>query len=375
MSDFTEIVHRLMEERSIGTRALARAIAHDPGYVSRVINGRKPAGPDIARRIGEALGAVDEITAAAARPAAPPSPEEYVAPELADYFALQLAGHYRADRYLGPGRLIRVAADQDALLVDVAGSASGTLRAGMWGIAAGYAALLGWLHQDAGNIAESVRWHNTMIERAHRTADEHLIAFSLHCKAMLIGDQGDGRGVLDLTRSALRNRQRLAPKVQVLLLQQQAHGVALVGGDGASAECFGLLDDAASVLDLADDGRPWGGQVAVPRYLDIQRATICTRLGLAAEALALWESVIPETSPGRDLGVFLARQAQALAAAREPERATEVALSAVPLAVSTGSARMRAELTVLRDQMAPWRRERPGRALDAALAQIPRKGK
>jgi hypothetical protein len=214
-----------------------------------------------------------------------------------------------------------------------------------------------------------------MIERAHRAADAHLIAFSLHCKAMLVGDQGDGRGVLDLARSALRNRRRLAPKVQVLLLQQQAHGAALVGGDGAAAECFGLLDDVASVLDLADDGRPWGGQVTVPRYLDIQRATICTRLGLAAEALALWESVIPETSPGRDLGVFLARQAQALAAAREPERATEVALSAVPLAVSTGSARMRTELTVLRDQMAPWRREQPGQALDAALAQIPRKGR
>jgi hypothetical protein len=73
-----------------------------------------------------------------------------MAPELADYFALQLAGHYRADRYLGPGRLIRVAADQDALLVDVAGSASGTLRAGLWGIAAGYAALLGWLHPGRG---------------------------------------------------------------------------------------------------------------------------------------------------------------------------------------------------------------------------------
>jgi hypothetical protein len=43
--------------------------------------------------------------------------------------------------------------------------------------------------------------------------------------------------------------------------------------------------------------------------------------------------------------------------------------------VSTGSARMRTELTVLRDQMAPWRREHSWRALDAALAQIPRKGK
>lgn len=376
LDDFPEVAGRWMDERGMSVRALARAVHNDPSYVSRVLRGIKPAGPDIARRIDEALGAGGEITAAVSRPAAPVAQEEHVAPELADYFTLQLAGHYQADRYLGPGRLIRVATDQDELLADVAGSATGPLRAGLWGIAAGYAALLGWLHQDAGNLSMSARWHDTMIERAHRTSDDHLIAFSLHCKAMLLGDQSDGRGVLDLTSAALRNRPRLAPKVQVLLLQQHAHGLALTGGDGAAAECFALLDDAAALLDLADDGRPWGGQVRTPGYLDIQRATICTRLGLAAQALALWNEVIPAMSPGRDLGVFLARQAQALAVAGEPERAAEVAQSSAALASSTGSARMRTELMTLRERMKPWRRERPGRALDAALAAIPpRKGK
>jgi hypothetical protein len=47
-------------------------------------------------------------------------------------------------------------------------------------------------------------------------------------------------------------------------------------------------------------------------------------------------------------------------------------VSVVPLAASTGSARMRAELGVARDRMAPWRSDRPGRALDAALATLPR---
>lgn len=65
MSDFTEVVKRLMAERDTGTRALARAVQHDPGYVSRIINGRQPAGPDIARRIDEALGGGGAIIAAA----------------------------------------------------------------------------------------------------------------------------------------------------------------------------------------------------------------------------------------------------------------------------------------------------------------------
>lgn len=66
MSDFTEVVRRLMDERGTGTRALARAVRHDPGYVSRVINGRQLAGPDIARRIDEALGGGGTLIAAAA---------------------------------------------------------------------------------------------------------------------------------------------------------------------------------------------------------------------------------------------------------------------------------------------------------------------
>lgn len=65
MSDFTEVVKRLMAERDTGTRALARAVQHDPGYVSRIINGRQPAGPDISRRIDEALGGGGAIIAAA----------------------------------------------------------------------------------------------------------------------------------------------------------------------------------------------------------------------------------------------------------------------------------------------------------------------
>jgi hypothetical protein len=354
----------------MSVRALASAVGNDVSYVSRVLRGLKPAGPDIARRIDGALRAGGEVIAAASRPAPRPDPEAHVAPELALYFASQLAGHYQADRFLGPGRLIPVAKDQYALLCEVAGSASGPLRADLWGIAAGYAALLGWLCQDAGSLAESGRWHDAMIERAHRTGDDQLIAFSLHCKAMLLGDTGDGRGVLDLTGAALRDRTRLLPKVQVLLLQQRAHGLALAGRDAPGS--LALLDEAAHLIGRVDDDLPWGGQVLGGAYVDAQRATVCTRLGLASEALALWGDVLPRTPRGRDFGVFRARQAQALAAAGEPDEAAEVAASVIPLAASTGSARMRAELNVVRDRMAPWRRDRAGRALDGALASLPR---
>lgn len=363
-----------MDERGVSARALARLLHHDPGYLSRVLRGIQGCNAALARRIDEALSAGGEITSAAARPARLPEAPAPVAPELAGYFASQLAGHYTADRYLGPQRLIPVALSQYELLCDVANEACGSLRETLWSTAAGYAALLGWLYQDAGDVARSGRWHDVMIERAHRSHDIQLVAFSLHCKAMLLADAGDGPGVLDLAGAGLQQRARLCPKAAVLLLQQAAHGTSLADPAGADDVCTRLLDEAASLVDAVDDGYPWGGNCLTPGYIDVQRATIATRLGRPA-AVAMWEQVIPgiPASSRRDLGVYRARQARALAAAGEPEQAAVIAAGTVPLAVSTGSARMRAELAAVRQAMRPWRNDRAGRMLDEALAGLPRR--
>jgi hypothetical protein len=295
-----------------------------------------------------------------------------VAPELVGYFASQLAGHYSADRFLGPMRLIPTALSQYELLCDVASAAAGSTRGDLWSVAAGYAGLIGWLYQDGGDLGASARWHNAMIERAHRAQDVQLLAFTLHCKAMLHVDMQDGAGVLDLVGAGLQQPERLCPKVRVLLLQQAAHGMSLIPGEGAVSECSRLLDEAAGLVDSIDDDYPWGGNSTTPRYVDVQRATIWTRLGRAREALGLWAQVIPDipASSRRDLGVYRARQAQALATAGEPEQAAAIAGDIVPLTAQTGSARMRAELTALRRSMRPWRDQPPGQALEEALADI-----
>jgi hypothetical protein len=86
----------------------------------------------------------------------------------------------------------------------------------------------------------------------------------------------------------------------------------------------------------------------------------------------MWEQVIPDipASSGRDLGVFRARYAQALAGAGEPEQAVAVGAGVVPLATFTGSARMRAELDTLCRRMEPWHEEQPGQDLREALAPL-----
>lgn len=50
-------VRRLMAVRGVGLRELARRVSYDPGYLSKVVNGRKPVSADLARLVDAALEA------------------------------------------------------------------------------------------------------------------------------------------------------------------------------------------------------------------------------------------------------------------------------------------------------------------------------
>lgn len=378
MNDFTEIVKRRMSEHGIGTRALARAVGHDPGYVSRVINGRKPAGPDIARRLDDALQADGEVARAAAEAEAsvPVRNDDMggpVAPELVDYFRSQLAGHYTADMYLGPRHLIPTVQTQAELITELVGAADAPVRRGLLDTGTAYAALLGWLYQDAGDLTASAWWRDITLSLAHRSGDPQLISYALTNKAMLALDAGDGRAVIDYTQAALRDEHLLAPKVQVLALQHQAHGHAMLG-DRAAADR--KLDAAAALTDRVDDDYPWGNACRrTPRYVEVQRATCYGRTGDTADAgdaADLWDEILGEMpeSARRDNAVYRARQAAALAVAPEPERAVAIAEEAAGLVQLTGSARLRRELRTIPDRASGWAHTAHGRRLRDIVASV-----
>src|SRR5258708_34733345 len=155
--------------------------------------------------------------------------------------------------------LIPTAVSQYELLCELANAARDGLRGDLWSLATGYAAFVGGLHQDAGDMGTSANWLDVMIERAQRSQDMQLVCFALYCKAMLHADMGDGRGVLDLTGAALQQRARLCPKVQVLALQQSAHGASLAGGDDVVRACDRLLDEAAGLVGAIVYDDPAGG--------------------------------------------------------------------------------------------------------------------
>lgn len=312
--------------------------------------------------------AFTSVTAAAlvAGPIAP----QHVDPALVDYFQQQLEGHYRADMFLGPHDLIGTVSAQYQLIDKLVRSARGETRRGLLRAGAAYAALVGWLYQDAGDLDGAAFWRGVTQEIAIRSRDPHLIGYSLVNQAQVRTDLGDGHAVVDLCEAALDDADRLVPKVRIMAMQQQAHGASLTGERRAVDQ---LLDQADRLLPRVDDDLPWGNACRrTPGYLEVQRATCYGRLGLGEEAGSLWTQVlagVPETAR-RDRGVYMARQATAAAAAREPDQAVEIARTVATIAVETRSARMRRELGTLMRAMRPWHDAPVGRDLAEILAPV-----
>ncbi|MEU9103229.1 Twin-arginine translocation pathway signal [Streptomyces xanthophaeus] len=307
------------------------------------------------------------VTAAALMPG--PVATQQVDPALIDYFQQQLEGHYRADMFLGPHDLIGTVSAQYQLIDKLVRSAKGETRSGLLRVGAAYAALVGWLYQDAGDLGAAAFWRGITQEIAARSRDPHLIGYSLVNLAQVRTDLGDGHGVIELCEVALQD-DRIFPKVRIMAMQQQAHGASLTG-DRTAVD--GLIDRAGGLLSRVDDDLPWGNACRrTPGYLEVQRATCYGRLGLGREAESLWSqvlAVIPATAR-RDRGVYLARHATAAAGAREPEQAVEIARAATEIAAETGSARVLRELGALERAMRPWHDSPVGRDLAEILAPV-----
>ncbi|WP_460302815.1 helix-turn-helix domain-containing protein [Actinocorallia aurea] len=294
-----------------------------------------------------------------------------VAPELVDYFAGQLGGHYQADMMLGPRALIGTVTAQSDLLTELLDAADGPVRQRLTEVGTAYRAFIGWLHLDAGDAPAAALWHGAALELAHRSMNRDAVACTLVDLAMAHTDQGRGGAVVDLCRSALTDASRLSPEVQVFALQQQAHGVSLLPSDDRRA-VDQLLDDAADAVARVDVEQ-WGTAcLRTPNYVEIQRATCYGRLGLLDDAARLWEQLIPPDTgrARRDVGVWTARHAVVRARAGAADHALDLARTAVPIVSSTRSARALRVLADLEDAMTPWQDAPEGRELAEILAPV-----
>jgi transcriptional regulator with XRE-family HTH domain len=149
---FSGEVRRLMAERHVGLRELARQVSYDPGYLSKVVNGRKPVSPDLARRLDVALEAGGVLAAFAAVPGLNGSftsdDEERLVlaarrPRRVDqgvvaFLATTLAAQRRLEDRVGSASMLRAAVAQLGVVSNLASEARAPVRgdvldiAGQW---------------------------------------------------------------------------------------------------------------------------------------------------------------------------------------------------------------------------------------------------
>ena len=369
---FGEAIRRLMAERRVGLRELARQVHYDPGYLSKVVNGRKALSGDLARRLDVALDAGGVVAAFRVIPdlrcsltyddgerfiqaaRCPKRLDRGIISSLAEV----LAAEHRLAGQVDSVQMLKAVAAQLSVVLNLTREARPPLRGEVLGIAGQYAQFAGWLNADAMRLTVANAWHDRALGWAAESGDADMTATTLNLKA---GVALLGRKVgpmIGLSQAAQRGT-ALKADVRALAVQLEARGHALAGdGDNAHRK----LDEAACLIgNTAEEpgaGPPWTYGYS-PAYLALQRGLAYLYLDRNARAVQWLSAGLTEMPPEAGqyewFTGYRVQLAAAHARAGDPEQACSAAAQAVLIARQTGSPRLRAQLDHLLAQLsARW---------------------
>ena len=177
--------------------------------------------------------------------------------EVLGYFRRALDEYYRADKMLGPRRLIGPVLAQIDVLDDLRRGARPPYADPLLRILARYGEMAGWLLQDSGDFHAAANWSRQAGEWAQCAGDVNVAAYVLIRQANIAALADDHAGVVQLAAAARRIPGPLDPKLIALALHQQARGHVRLG---EHRDCFTLLDRAGDALreypDVTDQDAP-----------------------------------------------------------------------------------------------------------------------
>ncbi|MEV4116810.1 hypothetical protein [Nonomuraea sp. NPDC049695] len=301
---------------------------------------------------------------------APRLPAEEHLGDVLDHLTSQWHLLVQRDNLLGPRHTIPGVREQLGLVTELLAPARGEDRLKVLQLAARYAESAAWLHEDAGQPVEALRWTDQAASFAYEADDELMLAWTMFRRSQQAMTDARAGEVIGLTEAALRRIERPPTAMRAALLQQQAQGHAL---DGQEMLCLNLLDEAQRLADrVSDDGdaRAGHGSFCTPAYVDVVRASCWTHLGKHARAVAAYEEALPKLPPvyRRDRGMALAGLAAAHAGGGQPEQAAKRALQALEIATAAGSARIVRVVAGVNSALVPHRKKPAVAALRVALA-------
>jgi transcriptional regulator with XRE-family HTH domain len=372
MADFTAEVRRLMTERGMSLRGLARAASYDPSHLSKVLNGRKPYTPHLAARLDDALDADGKIRQAAATFNGSLTPDQrdrldWTAhhPGRPDEQAVDaLAGVLAAQRLLedrvGSAPMLIAVAGQTAAAEAIAADAPAPVRSQLLDLAAQYGSFHGWLHENTGHLGQAVKVYDRALGQAAEAGDVDLISELLSMKGHVAWARGDPPEVVRLSQAAQRDP-AAHPGQHAISAMQEARALAVLG-DAVAVDRKLIDADRAEdqAREHADDRPPWLYYHS-PGFFDVQRGRAWLHLGVhdparnrrAVDALAAGIAQLDETARGSEWGAsYLLYLARAHMQAGDAEQACAVAMDAAAYARRLSSASLLAAVRRLHHQLA-----------------------
>jgi transcriptional regulator with XRE-family HTH domain len=281
MAEFAAEVRRLMAERGMSLRGLAKAANYDPSYLSKVLSGHKPSSPYLAARLDDALGAGGAIRDAAqqpppqrARKTSTPQPKpsgavealqvamtgDPAGPDIGADGLAELVLHYAHALAVAPsaavyGELLSARSFAATLL----GGSSLRQRQDLTVTAGWLSSLLAILAADLGDHAAAVVWCADTERRGRDASYPELLGWAALTRALIAWYQGDPfasaaaarRGHADGQPGTVAHAKLAAQEMRCLAMLGDAAGMADARRRAAAAMArLGPPTPAASVYSV-----------------------------------------------------------------------------------------------------------------------------
>lgn len=303
---------------------LAERVHYSKGYLSKIENGRHPAGIELLRLCDAALGADGKLVARVDRPhrsmpsidesemwvmgmagdgtgwAVPMRRRDAVRAGLSSWIGLQVgpaktpaapavAGFhdmFAQSRALGqvaaPGLVLPMVIAQTQAVRGMAAASAG--EPGLLRLAAHYAEFTGWMAQEAGDDRVALGWTRTAVTLADAAGDRELGAHALVRQALIALYQEDPDQTVELARRA-RGQAAGSARIRGFAALREAQGHALLGDHD---ECRRALADGQESLDQTVDPSTLAlGSTSVPDMASVVTGWCLHDLGLADDAVAV----------------------------------------------------------------------------------------
>jgi hypothetical protein len=337
----------------------------DAVIVNLVINGRQQALRLSRRGLFEAftgslmaplLGGTEEIRGP-------------VDPAVVDHFAALRAVLVESDNQLGAATILPTVRHQLGLIARFRRNAKGTLHDQLLGTEARWAEFAGWLCDDLGEHAEGGWWLSEATSMALESHDTDFSTYVLARKAQRASRGADQDRVLGLAQAALRVGTAY-PRVAAFAALQQAHGHALAGDTREFESAIGKAQTLADGKTTSDGEL---GSFCTRPYVVAQEAEGWLHLRQPGKAASRFSQALDgwPAPHQRDRGLYLSRAAVAQLANEQHEEAATTALTALRLADTTHSMRIRKEVEAVGRRLARFEHRPAVAALLSALSTGP----